>query len=115
MVDLSPIAQAAVTAAAGLVGALATALMAMLPRVWTMARVYMDGSDATRLRFAIANAAEIALRAVEGGQPQDRAVDEMVAYCQASLPRALARLDTPTETLRTMCEAALARLMAERA
>lgn len=113
--DLSPVTQAAVTAAAGMVGALATALLAMLPRLWTAARVYMDGSDATRLRFAIGNAAEIALRAIEGGQPQDRAVDEMVAYCQASLPRAIARLGASPETLRTMCEAALARLMAGRA
>jgi hypothetical protein len=115
MLDLTPVTQAAVTAAAGLVGALATALLAMLPRLWTMARVYVDGSDATRLRFAVANAAEVALRAVEGGQPQDRAVDDMVGYCQASLPRALARLGTTPETLRTMCEAALARLMAGRA
>jgi hypothetical protein len=113
--DLSPVMQAAVTAAAGAVTALAGLALARLPLLLTALRVWIDGSDATRLRFAVANAAEAAMRAVEGGQAQDRAVDEMMAYCEANLPRALARLGTAPETLRTMCEAALARLMAGRA
>ena len=112
--DLSPVTQAATAAAASALTLLAGALLARLPLLLNALRVYMDGSDATRLRFAIGNPAEVALPAIEGGQPQDRAVDEMVEYCQASLPRALARLGTPPETLRTMCEAALARLMAGR-
>lgn len=111
-VDLSPIASAAVTAAAGVVGTLAAAAIPLLPRLWVWLRVSVEGSDATRLRYAIDNAAQGALRAIRDGQPQDRAVDEMVAYAQANLPRAIARLQVPRETLQTMCEAALARLMA---
>ncbi|MBR0653063.1 hypothetical protein GXW78_25630 [Roseomonas terrae] len=112
--DLSPIASAAVTAAAGLVGALATAGLALLPRLWTLMRVYMDGSDATRLRYAIANASVRALREIDEGSTQDSAIARMVQHCRDSMPQALARLGTPDATLQTMCEAELARLMAGR-
>ncbi len=84
--DISPIAQAAVTVAAGLVGTLATAALAMLPRLWMMMRVSMDGSDATRLGFAIRNAAMAGLHRIEGGQPQDDAITEMVGHCRRSAP-----------------------------
>ncbi len=114
MSALAPIADAAITAAAGAVTALATAAIPLVPRLWTWLRVSMDGSDATRLRYAISNAAQVAMRAIDGGQPQDRAVDEMVAHCRDSMPRAIARLAIPNTTLLTMCEAELARLMAGR-
>lgn len=114
MVDLSPVAQAAVTAAAGLVGALATALLAMLPRLWTYAAVRISGADVTLLRHAIDNAAERALIAVQDGQPTERAIGDMVGYVRANLPQALGRLKVPAETLETMCAAALARLVAGR-
>lgn len=113
-VTLAPIADAAVLAAASAVTALAAMLLRHLPLIWTALRVYMDGNDATRVRYAIANRAQVAMQAIDGGQPQDRAVDEMIDYLRDSLPRALERLGTTNETLRTMCEAELARLMAGR-
>lgn len=112
--NLAPLADAAVTGAAGAIAALVALLIPRIPLLVTWLRVSVEGSDATRLRYAIANAAEVAMRAVEGGQPQDRAVDEMVAYCRANMPRLIARLAVPDTTLLTMCEAALARLMAGR-
>lgn len=113
-VDLTPLAHAATAAAAGAVTALAGLLMARLPLIWTALRVSIDGSDATRLRFAIANASQTALRAIDGGQPQDRAVDDMVAYVRAAMPRAVARLGAADSTLVTMAEAELARAMVAR-
>lgn len=112
--DLSPIANAAVTAAAGVFTALVGLLIARLPLLVTWARVYIDGSDATRLRFAIGNAAEVALEAIAAGAQQDQAVADMVAYCRRNLPKALARLAVPDATLEAMCGAYLARLMAGR-
>lgn len=112
--DISPIADAAVTAAASALTALAAIAIAKVPLLVTYARVQIDGSDATRVRYAIANAAQAAMRAIDGGQPQDSAVADMVAYLRSNLPRAIKRLGAPDETLTRMCEGALARLMAER-
>lgn len=113
-IDLSPIASAAVTAAAGALTALVGLLIARLPLLVTWLRVSIDGSDATRLRYAIANRGEVAMQAIDGGVSQDRAVEDMVAYVRGNLPRALGRLGTADDTLRIMCEAQLARLMAGR-
>ena len=112
--NIAPIADAAVTAAAGAVAALTAIMLARLPLLITYVRVSIDGSDATRLRYAIGNAAQAAMRAIDGGQPQDRAVDEMVAYLKANMPNAIRRLGSPDETLARMCEGGLARLMSER-
>jgi len=112
--DISPIADAAMTAAAGAVTALAAVALAKMPLLITYARVQIDGSDATRLRYAIGNAAQAALRAIDDGQPQDSAVADMVAYLKVNLPNAIKRLGAPDETLARMCEGGLARLMAER-
>jgi hypothetical protein len=112
--DLSPLTQALVGAAASAVTLLAGGLLAMLPRLWTYAAVRINGADATLLRHAIENAAEEALRAVREGQPHERAIAGMVGYVQANLPRAIARLKVPVETIETMCAAALARLVAGR-
>jgi hypothetical protein len=113
--DLSPVMQAAVTAAAGAVTALAGLALARLPLLLTALRVWMNGTDATLLRHAIDNAAERALLAVQGGQPTERAIGDMVGYVRANLPAAIGRLKVPPETLETMCAAALARLVAGRA
>jgi hypothetical protein len=115
MMDLSPLTQALVGAAAMAVTTLAGFALARLPLLLTYLRVSIDGSDATRLRYAIANRAEIAMQAIEGGMAQDRAVEDMVSYARDALPRALRRLELSDEALRTMCEAQLARLMAGRA
>lgn len=112
--DLSPLTQALVGAAGAAVTALAGALLAMLPRLWRYMTVRINGADATLVRHAIDNAAEDALRAVQGGQPTERAIAAMADYVRANLPRALARLGVPPETLETMCSAALARLVAGR-
>lgn len=112
--DLSPIADAAMTAAAGVVTALAAVALAKMPLLIAYARASIDGSDATRLRYAIGNAAQAAMRAIDGGQAQDSAVADMVAYLKVNLPKAIGRLGASDETLTTMCEGGLARLMAER-
>jgi hypothetical protein len=112
--DLSPVMQAAVTAAAGAVTALAGLALARLPLLLTALRVWITGADATLLRHAIDNAAEGALVAVQGGQPTERAIADMVGYVRGNLPQALARLKVPPETIETMCAAALARLVAGR-
>jgi hypothetical protein len=111
---LAPIADAAVTAAAGVFTALVGLLIARLPLLWTWLRVYIDGSDATRLRYAIGNAAQAALTAIDGGTSQDQAVADMVAYCRRAMPKALARLGTTDATLEAMCGGELARVMAGR-
>ncbi len=112
--DTSPIADAAVTAAAGAFAALSALMIARLPLIVTYLRVSIDGSDATRLRFAIGNAAQAAMRAIDDGQSQDNAIVVMVAYAKANLPNAIARLKASDETLIRMCEGELARLMAAR-
>lgn len=113
--DISPIANAAVTAAAGVFTALVGLLIARLPLLVTWARVYIDGSDATRLRYAIGNAAELAMTAIADGAEQDQAVTDMVAYCRRNLPKALARLGATDATLEAMCSGELARVMVGRA
>lgn len=112
--DISPIANAAMTAAAGALTALAGLLIARLPLLVTYARVYIDGSDATRLRFAIGNAAQAAMTAIDGGASQDQAVADMVAYCRRAMPSAIGRLGATDATLARMCEGELARVMAGR-
>ncbi len=112
--NLAPITDAAVMAAAGAITGLAGLLLAKAPLIITWLRVYIDGSDATRLRYAIGNAAMRAMREIDGGATQDAAVGRMVGHCRDSMPSALARLGTSDETLRTMCEGELARVMAGR-
>lgn len=112
--DLSPVTQAVMTAAAAAVTALAGMALARLPLLITALRVWMTGADATLLRHAIDNAAERALVAVQDGQPTERAIADMVGYVRANLPQALGRLKVPVETIETMCAAALARLVAGR-
>jgi hypothetical protein len=112
--DLTALNQALVGAAAAAVTTLAGVALARLPLLLTALRVWIDGADATHVRIAIGNAAETALRAVQEGQPTERAIADMVGYVQGNLPRAIARLGVPRETLETMCGAALARLLAGR-
>jgi hypothetical protein len=112
--DLSPVVQAAVGAAAAAVTALAGLALARLPLLITALRVWIDGADATHVRLAIGTAAERALVAVQGGQPVERAIGDMVGYVRDALPARLARLKLPPERLDAMCGAALARLMAGR-
>lgn len=112
--NIAPIADAAMTAAAGAVTALSAIMISKLPLLVTYARVQIDGSDATRLRYAIGNAAVTAMAAIEGGEAQEQAVKAMVAYLKANLPKAIGRLGASDETLTTMCEGGLARLMAGR-
>jgi hypothetical protein len=112
--DLSPLTQALVGAAALAVTTLAGAALARLPLLLTALRVWIDGADATHVRLAIGTAAEGALSAVEGGQPVERAIAEMVSYVQDALPQRVARLKLPRERIEEMCSAALARLMAGR-
>jgi hypothetical protein len=110
--DLSPVAHALVSAAALAVTTLAGLAIPLLPRAFVALRVWVNGADAELLRHALANAATNAVPAVRGGQPMHRAVDEIVAYVEANLPRALARLKVPPETLHLMAQAALARALA---
>jgi hypothetical protein len=112
--DLSPLTQAAVGAAAAAVTALAGALLARLPLLITALRVAVNGADATLLRHALDNAAANAGALVNGGQPIERAIGDMVGYVRANLPQALARLKVPPETLAAMARAALARVLAGR-
>jgi hypothetical protein len=114
MMDLSPLTQALVGAAGAAVTALAGVALSRAPLLLTALRVWIDGADATHVRIAIGNAAEVALRAVDGGQPTERAIADMVDYVQGSLPKRVARLRLAAETLETMCGAALARLVAGR-
>ncbi len=115
MTDLSPLTQALVGAAASAFTLLAGALLARLPLLLTALRVWINGSDATLLRHAMDNAAVNAAALVQGGQPMERAINDMVGYARANLPQALARLKVPPETLDAMASAALARVLAGRA
>jgi hypothetical protein len=114
MMDLSPLTQALLGAAAAAVTALAGALLARLPLLLTALRVWINGADAELLRHAMGNAAMNAAQAVDGGQPIERAIGDMVGYVQGALPVALRRLDVPRETLQAMASAALARVLAGR-
>lgn len=77
-------------------------------------RCPVNGADTTLIRHAIDNAAETALRGIRDGQPMHAAIDGMAAYVRTNLPSAIKRVGVSSETLETMCRAALARLMAER-
>lgn len=112
--NLAPIADAAVMAAAGLVGALATALLAVLPRLWTLMKVSINGADNTLLRNAIGSAARRAVVEIDGGRPTEIAIAAMADYVTDNLPSAVARLKVPEATLLTMCAGELARVMAGR-
>jgi hypothetical protein len=115
MMDLSPLTQALVGAAAMAVTALVGAVMARLPLLLTALRVWINGADAELLRHALGNAAVNAARAVDGGQPTERAIADMVGYAQGALPGALKRMGVARETLDAMASAALARVLAVRA
>lgn len=108
--DLSPIADAAVTAAAGAVTALVAMLIPRLPLLVTWLRVSIDGTDATLLRHAIANAAQGAAQAIAGGQAVEAAIAGMVEYVMASVPGRVKRLGIPRDRLDAMCAAELARV-----
>lgn len=108
---LSPLTDALIGAAASAVTLLAGLMVPMLPRLWVWLRVRINGADAELLRQAIENvAADVAVK-VKDDYPTHRAVEEMVDYVRASLPRALARLSIPAETLDRMCRVALARAL----
>lgn len=113
--DLSPLTQALVGAAASAVTLLAGVVLARAPLLLTALRVWINGADATLLRHAIDNAAVNAAQAVQGGQPIERAIGDMVGYVQGALPQALKRLGVARETLDAMASAALARVLAGRA
>lgn len=112
--DLSPVTQAVLTAAGAAVTTLAGLAIARLPLLITALRVWINGADATLLRHAMDNAAVNAAALVQGGQPMERAIADMVGYVRANLPAALARLKVPAETLDAMASAALARALAGR-
>jgi hypothetical protein len=114
MTDLSPLTQALVGAAASAITLLAGVLLARLPLLLTALRVWIDGADATFVRHALSNAAVNAARAIDGGQPMERAIADIVGYVQANLPGRLGRLKVPPETLDAMASAALARVLAGR-
>lgn len=109
--NLSPLTDALLGAAAASVTLLASLLVPLLPRLFVWLRVRINGADAELVRRAIENAATNALAPVHGGQPMQRAIDDMVAYVRASLPGALGRLRVSDETLDAMCRAALARAL----
>jgi len=110
--NFSPIADAAMTAAAGAMTALAAAAIPLIPPLWTWLRVSIDGTDATLVRHAIANAAQGAVQAIAGGQPVERAIAGMVDYVLDSVPGRVKRLGIPRERLDAMCAAELARVQA---
>ena len=112
--DLSPIANAAVTAAAAAVAALAGLLIPMLPRLFIWLKVSINGADNTLLRAAIANAAQRAVQEIDAGTATEVAIGGMADYVRANLPAAIARLKVPLQTLLTMCAAELARVQARR-
>jgi hypothetical protein len=114
MMDISPLTQALVGAAAAAVTALAGALLARLPLLLTALKVSVNGADATLLRHALDNAAANAAALVQGGHPMERAIADMVGYVRANLPGAIGRLKVPPETLDAMASAALARVLAGR-
>lgn len=110
--NLAPIADAAVTAAAGVFAALAALIIPMLPRAFRALAVYINGADNTLLRAAIGNAAQGAVEAIRRGERTEAAIGGMVDYVKDNLPSAIARLKVPADTLVTMCAAELARVMA---
>lgn len=112
--DLSPIANAAVTAAATAVTALAALALPMLPRLARWLLVTINGADVTLIRQAIDNAAETALQEIRKGQGVESAITNMMVYVEGNLPKTVRRVGVSPATLETMCRAALARLLAER-
>jgi hypothetical protein len=113
--DITPIATAAVTAAAGVFTALVGLLIARLPLLLTWARVAINGADAELVRHAIANAAVNQAQAVDGGLPIETAIALMVEYVQGAMPQTVTRLGVSPVTLEAMCRAEMARFLAGRA
>lgn len=112
--DLSPIANAAVTAAAGVFTTLVGLLIARLPLLVTWARVSINGADAELVRHAIANAAVNQAQAVDRGLGIETAIALMAEYVEGAMPQAMNRIGLGPETLEAMCRAEMARLMAGR-
>ena len=65
----------------------------------------IDGTDATLLRHAIANAAQGAVQAIAGGQAVEAAIGGMVDYVLDSVPGRVKRLGIPRDRLDAMCAA----------
>ena len=112
--DLSPIANAAVTAAAGVFTTLVGLLIARLPLLVTWARVRINGADAELLRYAIANAAVNQAQEVDRGLGAELAIGRMAEYVRGAMPQAIKRIGLSPVTLEAMCRAEMARLMAGR-
>lgn len=110
--NLAPIADAVVIAAAGAVGTLAAAVIPMLPRLFRWLLVSINGADNTLLRAAIGTAAQAALKSIQGGMRTEAAIGGMVDYVKDNLPGAIGRLKVPSDTLVAMCVAELARVVA---
>lgn len=101
--NFAPVTDALVTAAA-------TAIIALLPRLFTWLKVSINGADNTLLRNAIGTASRRAVAAIASGIPTEDAIRGMVDYAKANLPDAIGRLGVKDATLRAMCAADLARL-----
>ena len=112
--NVAPLADAAVTAAAGVFTALVGLLIARLPLLVTYARVRINGADAELVRHAIANAAVNQAEAIERGLTIETALALMAGYVQGAMPETVKRMGLSPATLEAMCRAEMARLLAGR-
>lgn len=112
--NVAPLADAAVTAAAGVVTALVGLLIARLPLLVTYVRVAINGADAELVRHAIGNAAVNASTEMDRGLGAELAIRQMADYVLHALPDTTARIGLSRVTLEAMCRAEMARLLAGR-
>lgn len=112
--NLAPLADAAVMAAAGAVTALVGLLIPRIPLLVTWLRVAINGADTTLLRHAIANAAVNEAKEIERGLGAELAIGRMVEYVGDALPDTIRRIGLARPTLEAMCRAEMARLLAGR-
>ncbi|MBR0649494.1 hypothetical protein GXW78_07475 [Roseomonas terrae] len=110
--NLAPIMDAAVLAAAGAVTALAGLLIRSLPLLLRYLSVQINGADTTLIRHAIENAAQLALEKVRQGLGSEVAIQGMADYVAGALPETTQRVGIARVTLEQMCRAAFARKVA---
>lgn len=111
-IDIKPIADAVVAAAADAVKLasplLAGGAIALGHRVWRWAGSSIHGTDVALIKGAVRTTAINTARSAPPDMVVDQAIDAMVAYTKRTVGRILTKRQVSDDTLRDMCAAALA-------